>query len=191
MLPKCSNLRFSLYFQLKTLSLNDFLMTLLLKDTLLKVSLQSPCLSSSSRKRMVSSNSSRIIKNSMTSLLRTNTLYYSFSTSSESSKVLGSSLSLIFVKATIMSRLKKGNKWKAIFIINHKLFEFYIMYFELCNSSAIFQALMNYILLISLLNTKLQSTSMTFLFDSSTLPLIAKLSMKYLNNSSNTISIFI
>jgi hypothetical protein len=40
-------------------------------------------------------------------------------------------------------RIKKGDKWKAAFIINKGLFEPTVMFFSLTNSSATFQTMMN------------------------------------------------
>jgi hypothetical protein len=40
-------------------------------------------------------------------------------------------------------RIKKGDKWKAAFIINEGLFEPTVMFFSLTNSSATFQTMMN------------------------------------------------
>ena len=42
-------------------------------------------------------------------------------------------------------QIKKGDKWKAAFVINRGLFKPRVMYFGLYNSPATFQALMNYI----------------------------------------------
>lgn len=40
-------------------------------------------------------------------------------------------------------RIKKGDKWKAAFVVNRRLFEPRVMFFGLMNSLAIFQVLMN------------------------------------------------
>jgi hypothetical protein len=40
-------------------------------------------------------------------------------------------------------RIKEGDEWKAIFKTNHGLYEPTIMFFGLCNSLAMFQAMMN------------------------------------------------
>ena len=40
-------------------------------------------------------------------------------------------------------RIKKGDEWKAAFIINHGLFEPLVMFFGLTNSPATFQTMMN------------------------------------------------
>ena len=40
-------------------------------------------------------------------------------------------------------QIKKGNKWKAVFITNHGLFEPTVMFFRLTNSPATFQTMMN------------------------------------------------
>jgi len=40
-------------------------------------------------------------------------------------------------------QIKKGDKWKAAFLINKSLFEPQVMYFGLCNSSETFQRVMN------------------------------------------------
>jgi len=39
--------------------------------------------------------------------------------------------------------IKPGNEWKAVFHINHGLFEPLIMFFSMTNSSAIFQTMIN------------------------------------------------
>ena len=40
-------------------------------------------------------------------------------------------------------RIKEGNEWKAAFLTNKGLFELQVIYFGLCNSSGIFQRMMN------------------------------------------------
>jgi len=43
-------------------------------------------------------------------------------------------------------QIRKGDKWKVVFITNRGLFEPTVMFFRMCNSSAIFQAMMDDIL---------------------------------------------
>ena len=40
-------------------------------------------------------------------------------------------------------RIKEGDKWKAVFLMNKELFEPRVMYFRLCNSPGTFQRMMN------------------------------------------------
>jgi len=40
-------------------------------------------------------------------------------------------------------QIKKGDKWKAAFLMNKRLFEPQVMYFGLCNSFGTFQKMMN------------------------------------------------
>ena len=40
-------------------------------------------------------------------------------------------------------QIKKGNEWKATFLMNKGLFESQVMYFKLCNSPGTFQRMMN------------------------------------------------
>ena len=40
-------------------------------------------------------------------------------------------------------RIKEGNKWKAVFLMNKRLFEPQVIYFRLCNSSGTFQRMIN------------------------------------------------
>src|SRR6266446_1098157 len=42
--------------------------------------------------------------------------------------------------------LKEGDKWKAAFSMNRRLFELLVMFFRLCNSPTTFQTMMNDIL---------------------------------------------
>jgi len=40
-------------------------------------------------------------------------------------------------------QIKKGDEWKAVFLINKELFEPQVIYFGLCNSPGTFQMMMN------------------------------------------------
>jgi hypothetical protein len=57
-------------------------------------------------------------------------------------------------------RIKLGNEWKAMFIINKELFEPRVMFFGLTNSPATFQTIMN-----AIFSTKLLEGWLTIYMD--------------------------